>query len=126
MNYKGTIIEESLKDRRILDGLNILDTRVEPVTSEHRTPWLEKWTLHTVEIPEADAVSMAERLRQNIETEHTAWYIDYKNPKLHYIIFPQRILVVDRAKPEEYAKVTQYGVSLGIPEHQLDFSPDIQ
>ena len=40
----GDIIEESLTDRSVLSEVTILETRVEPVTEYHRTPWLEQWT----------------------------------------------------------------------------------
>jgi hypothetical protein len=52
MDYKGVIIEESLKDKSILKDVGILSTRVEEVTEEHETPWIDKWTLHTVEVAE--------------------------------------------------------------------------
>lgn len=125
MDYKGTIIEESLKNPGVLLRIKILETRVEETTPEHQTPWLSQWTLHTVEIQESEADAVAEQLRRNIETSHSTWYIDYKNPQRHYIIFPEKTFVVDRARPEEYKEATAYGISLGIPEHQLDFSPDI-
>jgi hypothetical protein len=33
---------------------------------------------------------------------------------------------VNRSKKKEYDAVVKYGVSLGIPEYQLDFSPEIK
>ena len=126
MDYKGTVIEESLEDRSILDDIKILGTKVEQVTEKHKTPWLKQWTLHTIEIPEAEAAGVAEHLSQNINTQHaTSWYIDYKNDRWHYVIFRDKVFVVDRSKPEQYEAVTRYGVSVGIPDYQLDFSPDI-
>jgi hypothetical protein len=41
----GDIIEESLADRSVLSEVTILETRVEPATEYHRTPWLERWTI---------------------------------------------------------------------------------
>ncbi len=58
MNYKGVIIEESLEDKAVLGQVKIVDTKVEPITPRHKTPWLTQWTLHTVEVPEADAQKM--------------------------------------------------------------------
>lgn len=52
MNYKGVIIEESLENKDILKGVRVLETKVEQVTEEHKTPWIKQWTLHTVEVPE--------------------------------------------------------------------------
>ena len=55
MNYKGVIIEESLRKTDVLKDVLVVSTKVEPVTEKHRTPWLRQWTLHTVEIPEEEA-----------------------------------------------------------------------
>jgi len=55
-----------------------------------------------------------------------AWYADFKNKSFHYIIFCNKIFKVDRSKPGQYNSVTKYGLSLGIPDYQLDFSPHIK
>ena len=52
MNYKGVIIKESLRNSSVLQELKILQTKIEPVTSMHKTPWLRQWTLLTIEVPE--------------------------------------------------------------------------
>ena len=123
--FQGTIIEESLFDKSVLDDIKITTTRVSPVTEEEQTPWLKQWTLHAVEIPEEEARNIAGVLRKALETEHD-WYIDYKNADWHYIIFRDKVFKVDRSKKEEYNEVTKHGISLGIPDYQLDFSPEIK
>ena len=123
MAYRGDIIEESLSDASILDSVNIVSTRVEKVTEKHKTPWLKQWTLHTIDVPEANAAALAEKLSRGLEGNH--WYVDYKNDDTHYIIFPSKVFKVNRQVPEEYKPVVSYGLSLTIPRHQLDFSPEI-
>jgi len=125
MNYKGVIIKESLRDTAILDQLKIVSTEVEAVKESHKTPWLKQWTLHTVEIDEGDAQSVAEKISKALESKHD-WYVDFKNEKYHFIIFRNKVFKVNRDKPEEYKEVKQYGVSLGIPDYQLDFSPNVE
>lgn len=49
MSYTGVIIEESLKDKAVLNQVSIVNTKVEPVTKHHKTPWLKQWTLHSFE-----------------------------------------------------------------------------
>lgn len=124
MSYKGDIIEESLADSA-LEDVNIISTRVEAVTPDHKTPWLKQWTLHTIEVEDDEAETLAEKLSHAIETEHHSWYIDFKNDTTHFIIFPGRVFKVARSDPEEYKPVVSYGAKLGIPRHQLDFSPEI-
>lgn len=123
MNYKGVIIEESLEDKDVLKDVTILKTEVEKVTDEHKTPWLTQWTLHTVEIPEEKADFVTEKLSKDLEKEHS-WYADYKNDKYHYIIYRGKIFKVDLENPILYKEAKQYGISLGIPEYQVDFAPD--
>lgn len=127
MNYVGTIIEESLKDESILKNVVILSTKVEKVVAEHRTPWLKQWTLHKVEVPEDKVEEVSKIISQSFDTVHKqSWYVDYKNEKSHYIIFPNKIFKIDRTSAEQYAEAKKYGISLGIPEYQVDFSPEIK
>jgi hypothetical protein len=110
MNYKGDIIEESLADKATLQTVRIIKTRTETVTPKHKTPWLKQWTLHTIEVPEADARRVADDLSRTLETQHTNWYIDFRNPTTHYVIFPNKVFKVDRSQPEQYKPVVGYGV----------------
>lgn len=121
MNYKGIIIEESLKNPRLPEGVKVLSTKSEEVIEHHKTPWLRKWTLNTVEVDENKAEEVAGIISESLETEHNAWYADYKNKKFHYVIFPNKVFKVTNDHKEEYQKVKVYGLSLGIPDDQLDF-----
>jgi len=124
--YAGVIIEESLKKKDILKKIKILATKVEKVTPEHHTPHLKQWTLHTVQIAEQQADKVAKELSRQLTTTHGHWYADFKNTKYHCIIFHNKIFRVDRSKKEQYNAVVNYGLTLGIPEYQLDFSPAIK
>ena len=122
MSYQGVIIEESLKNKDILKDVEILETKVEKVNKRHRTPWLKRWTLHTVEVPENQAESIAEKISRMLDSEHD-WYADFKNDTHHYIIFHNKIFYIDRRSKEQYDEAKKYGISLGIPEYQVDFHP---
>lgn len=124
-NYRGVIIEESLKNKDILKNVRIVSTKVEKVTEKHKTPWIKQWTLHTVEIQEDQADSVAEKISEALDSEHS-WYADFKNDFFDFIIFSGKIYKVDRSKNEQYDDVVKFGLSLGIPEYQLDFSPKMK
>lgn len=124
MNYQGIIIEESLGNKNVLDDLHIIETKVEPITPEHKTSWLKQWTLHTVEIPEKDGDIIAEHISHSFDAEHPDWYADFKNDKNHYIVFANKVFKVDRNNPILYNNAKKYGMSIGIPEYQLDFKPE--
>jgi hypothetical protein len=126
-DYTGVIIEESLENKDVLKKVKILSTKIEKVTEKHKTPWLKKWTLHNIEIKENQVDKFAEELSKAIDSKYKgSWYIDFKNNLYHYIIFKDKVFKVNRSKKEEYNKVTNYGISLGIPAYQLDFSIDIK
>lgn len=124
-NYTGVIIEESLENKSVLRDLKILETEVEPVTEKHKTPWVKQWTLHTVETPEDRAEEITEKLSKALDSQH-AWYADFKNDSTHFIIFRNKVFKIDRSSKEQYDEATAYGLTLGIPAYQLDFSPHIQ
>lgn len=127
MNYKGVIIEESLENKDILSNVKILSTKVEKVTEKHKTPWLSQWTLYTVEIPEKEAKEIANEISKSLDRNHGgSWYADFKNDTHHYIIFRDRVFYIDRKSKEQYDEAKRYGISLGIPEYQVDFHPDIK
>lgn len=122
MNYKGIIIEESLENKDVLKDVQILKTEVFSVEEKDNTPWVLQWTLHTVEIPEEKIDAVVEIISNAIDHEHAhAWYADFENDTFHYIVFHEKIFKVEKVHKEKYAAVKEYGKSLGIPEHQLDF-----
>ncbi len=123
--YKGVIIEESLENKETLKKVKILETKVEAVTKKHKTSWIKQWTLHTVEIPEDKVADIAEAISRVLDSKH-GWYADFKSEDIHFVIFRNKVFKVDRTKKEQYNEVTKYGVSIGIPDYQLDFSPDIK
>jgi hypothetical protein len=124
-NFNGVIIEESLENKDVLKKVKILKTNVEQVTEEHKTPWIKQWTLHTVEISENQPDIIAKELSESLDSKHN-WYADFKNDTHHYIIFRNKVFYIDRRSKEQYDEAKNYGISLGIPEYQVDFHPDIK
>jgi len=126
-NYQGVIIEESLENKEVLKKIKIISTKVEPITNEHKTPWLSQWTLHTVEISDNEAKEIAEEISKSLDRNHGgSWYADFKNDTHHYIIFRNKIFYIDRKSKEQYDEAKSYGISLGIPEYQVDFHPEVE
>ena len=126
-DFEGMIIEESLADKGVLDEVVIVDRKIEQATVRHETPWVDQWTLDTVRISENEARQVADWLSRAIDTSHkTAWYADFKNNTHHYIIYPNRVFFIQRNDKSQYQEATDYGISLGIPDYQVDFSPHIK
>lgn len=124
MNFKGVIIEESLEDVSVLGEVKIFSTKVEPVTEEHKTPWIKQWTLHDVKVSAEKAAEVAEKISSALDREHD-WYADYKTDTEHYVIYRDKVFhITDRSDKEQYAAATAYGISIGIPAYQVDFAPN--
>ena len=123
-DFKGAIIEESLTNPEILKKVSITKTDILPVTERHKTPWIKQWTFHFVEVEEKKAESVALEISKNMDPKHQhTWYADFRNNKIHYVIYYNRVFKIDVNKKEEYQKAIDYGSKLGLPDYQLDFSP---
>jgi len=121
-NFLGVIIGESLENREVLEKVKIVKTIVEKVTEKHKTPWLDKWTIYKVEVGADKVAKVAEELSRCLESKHN-WYADFKNDKFHFIIFKGKVFRVDITSKEQYTQAKNYGISVGIPEYQMDFRP---
>lgn len=104
--YTGCIIEESLKDKAILDEFTILETKD------------EDGIMYIVEIDDSKIDSIVPKLKEAMVDE-PVWYIDLKNYDYHYIIYNDKIFKVDRDYPEQYEKTKEYGLQRGILEEYL-------
>jgi hypothetical protein len=126
MTFDGVIIEESLTDNSVLNDVNIISTKVEPVTEKHKTPWVKQWTLHTVEIPEEKAAEVGDKISKALDKTHD-WYADFKTETEHYVIYTDKVFhITDRTDKKQYDEATAYGISIGIPDYQVDFSPHLK
>src|SRR6185369_14816146 len=120
-NFKGTIIEESLEDKSVLNKVKILSTKVEDVTERHQTHWIKKWTLHKVEIDAKEVEAIAELISKSLDKERKhSWYADFKNEDLHYVVYRDKVFKINRTNSKEYAQAREYGLALGIPPYQID------
>jgi hypothetical protein len=126
MNYRGIIIEESLKNPSLVKELatqgllSIANQEVEKVEEAHETPWLEQWTCDEVEISEDKIEEAVQLLSQSIDTEHIGnWYCDFKNTDIHYVVFSNKIFKINRKSREDYSAMREYALGIGLPEHQL-------
>ena len=63
------------------------------------------------------------KLSESLDKAHD-WYADYKNESYHYIIYREKVFKVDLRNPILYKDARAYGISLGIPEYQVDFAPN--
>ncbi|MDO4379049.1 MAG: hypothetical protein Q4C64_08000 [Erysipelotrichia bacterium] len=106
MKYSGCIIEESLKDKSIINEFNIIEE-----INDDGIMWI-------VEVDESKLGDILPKIQASM-VENSIWYCDLKCEDYHYIIFNDKIFKVNRDFPEQYEEVREYGLVRGIPDEQL-------
>ena len=110
MKYIGTIVEESLKDNRYINQLNVVGVRI----SSAEIP-ADRWHLYKVEIDEADVDDLSSQLKQE------KWYMHFWNGDQVIAVFPGKVYKFQHSNKSTWKDAVEYGKSIGIPEEQLDF-----
>jgi hypothetical protein len=110
INYKGTIVEESLEDNRILNDIDIIDFRI----SKDDNP-ADRWHLYTVKVTKDDIQKVSRYIRSG------KWYMHFWNGNDVIAVFKDKVFEFKHDQKETWKDACDYGRSLGIPEEQLDF-----
>lgn len=106
---KGTIIENSLQDKTLLEKVKITRT------------WKGgDWVLHDVLVDEEQVPEISKYISDG------PWYIHlWKSGEDDFVIlFKDKLFHVNASDPASFADAIAYGKSIGIPEEQLDFPID--
>ncbi len=77
----GTIVEESLKDNRYLNELNILSVQI----TENEDP-KERWHLYSVNIDEHETGRLAKQLKVE------KWYAHFWDDEHIIVVFPEKTI----------------------------------
>lgn len=110
---KGTIVKESLENPAIANGLNVISTT-------YTKPDYPKsgWCLYKVSLDIDDL----EILSKNLKPKQ--WYAHFWNENSIYVVFPNKVIQLDRKDKNTWHVAINYGISVGIPKEQLDFLID--
>ena len=106
---KGTIVENSLEDKSILNELQIEKT------------WQDgDWILHEVLVDEKKVNEMGKYLADG------PWYIHFWEPGSDKIlvVFKNKMFEILNSNKSTWSDAIKYGESMGIPKEQLDFVID--
>ena len=107
--YKGVIVEESLEDNRLLNGVEIVSFRI----SKDENPE-DRWHLYTVKVSREDIEKLAGAIK-------TKWYMHFWKDRNIIAIFKGKLFEFNYDDKSTWKNVVDYGLSLGIPKEQLDF-----
>ena len=107
--YKGTIIEESLEDNRIINDIEIVGFRI----SKDENP-ADRWHLYTVKVTK----DIIQKFSRYIKA---GWYMHFWNGNDVTAVFKDKVFEFKHDQKETWKDACDYGRSMGIPEKQLDF-----
>ncbi|MFY9493441.1 MAG: DUF3850 domain-containing protein [Minisyncoccia bacterium] len=108
--YLGTIVEESLEDSRVLNDFHILNVRI----TNNNNP-AERWHLHKVEA----TLEQLQKLSSVLKPER--WYAHFWSGDEMIVAFRDKTFIQKVSNRSTWEPAIQYGLSVGIPEEQLDF-----
>lgn len=109
--YRRIIIEESLKDNLILNEFMILGLSI----TKEKNP-ANRWHMYSVE-----AFDMTiSKLTKIIKNQN--WYAHFWNGVKMIVVFSNKTFKFRMDDLEGRDKAVQYGILIGIPKKQLDFS----
>lgn len=104
--YQGTIIENSLADKSVLNRVQIT-----------RTWNSSKWILHDVLVSEEQFEALKNSLADG------PWYMHFWIPGNDEVkvIYRDKIFTIMHSDKSTWKEAVEHGKRLGIPEEQLDF-----
>ena len=107
--WKGCIVEESLDDNRVLNNLKAVKIRI---TSENNPE--QRWHIYDSLLTEKDI----ERIRHHLKQ---SWYMHFWKDDVMMIFFKGKKFIVSATDKRTWKEAIDYGLSINIPEEQLDF-----
>ena len=119
MKYIGLVLEESLKDKSVLDSVTVTKTETWNVgNAEGDQP--KVWHAISIEGPQTKASEIAKMLSQSLKSP--GWYTNLSTDSDFYVIFPDKVFKYPKGDQEKRSQAIEYGRKIGIPESQLDWS----
>lgn len=107
--YKGVIVEESLNDNRVLNEFEVIGLCI----SGQENP-SERWHLYTVIVSEEEIEKLSGYIKDK-------WYMHFLKGRQIIAIFRGKKFIFDYDDKSTWKPAIEYGLSIGIPESQLDF-----
>lgn len=121
---KGTLLAESLKIGAELDVAGLRLTRVSrrDVSASVSPVQPPIWTFLEFEADDDAAGPLADALARVLLADG-GWYADFGTSADHVVVFAGRVFRYRRGDQRGRGEAMDYGRTMGVPEHQLDW-PD--
>ncbi|MFC4022000.1 hypothetical protein ACFOW4_29250 [Micromonospora sp. GCM10011542] len=120
---RGTLIAESLRpstDLRVT-WLCIVRVRREDVSKSASDAQPMVWTLLDFEAADEAADEIGRALSESLAPDG-GWYADFSVGDDRVVVFSDRVFRYRRDDRARRAEAVEYGRTVGVPEHQLDWS----
>lgn len=108
--YKGTIVEESLDDNRVLNDISITGFRI----SKDENP-ADRWHLYTVMVSKSDIEKLSKYIKAG------KWYMHFWKDRDVIAIFKDKVFEFNYDNKSSWKNAIEYGRSQEIHDEQLDF-----
>jgi len=118
----GCVIGESLRAGAVLEltGLRVCRVTRTDLSSSAQGSQPPVWTVLEFESDAEDDAPLAQALADGLSPEG-GWYADYRSGEERVVVFAGRIFRYTGADDPRRAEAVAYGLSAGVPEHQLDW-----
>ena len=118
--YTGLIIKEGLSDIKILEDKDINISKIEnwDVGEQAADFQPKNWTAVFIEGDEKKIELVAQKISETIMPRY---YANLSNDITEFVIFYRKIFKHSKTSKKEAQEVINYGLSQGIPKHQLDW-----
>ena len=118
----GALIGESLRKGASIEPAELRATRIVRCESGDESADQPRWwTFIEFEVPDERAGALADLLTRALEPVG-GWYCDFHTTDESFVVFADRAFRYPRGDGAGRAEATRYARSVGVPEHQLDWS----
>jgi len=118
----GALIGESLRPGASLEPTAMTVTKVVRCESGDEGAGQPRlWTFLEFEVPDDSADELADALAAAIQPAG-GWYCDFHTQAESFVVFADRVFRYPRGDESGRAEATAHARSVGVPEHQLDWS----
>ena len=115
MNYRWIVIENSLRDRGVLEKYKLLSKTMFGEDTPRESRMLK------IEVPEDEVTDLADSLKENIIYPYYThlYHEDPKNPNLIVVFSGEKFLI----PKDDMKKAVDYGLAHDVLEQELDIKP---
>jgi len=111
--WQGVVLEESLKDKSLLNLAKIVGTDIDKLEEEDRV-----MTFHKVEVSESERAQFIKEAKGSL---NPGFYIHLCKGGKMYVIFKDKVFKFKKGQQSLLEKAREYGRSIGIIPEQMPF-----